>query len=242
MVRRIGYIAAAVLSLQVSVLPAAAEEISLVGRTVTLEPVPGYCALDKSRTEEKQAFNIYEQLVAPDSQLLAYWMDCHALEGIRNSTSQGVGPYILVTAARKGDRLFQTGAARHTVVDRAYNEVAGAYGKDEFPAGPEQVDAAVKEFAASAQSGSQAGASNFMGFMERNEEGLYYATAQMNAQKDAPVMAGVTGMTKIRRFVFSVVAYERYEGPQTYAALKDRAAAAVRTLITTNPYNDPYGD
>jgi hypothetical protein len=242
MVWRFAIVAVAALSVQLCAPHSSAEDISLVGRTVTLEPIPGYCPLDKSRTDEQLAFGFYETLVAPGSQLLAYWMDCQALQGLRNNTGQGGGPYILVTAARKEDRVFQTGAARHTVVDRARNEVAAAYGKDEFPAKPEQVDAAVKEFAASAKSGSQAGGSKFMGFMQRDEEGLYYATAQVNAQKDAPVMAGVTGMTKIRRFVFSVVAYERYAGPQTYAALKARATTAVRTLITTNPYNDTYGD
>lgn len=246
MARRFKFVAAAVLSLQLCVPPAMAEEISLAGQTVTLEPIPGFCALDKSRTVEKQAFNIYEALLAPDSQLLAFWVDCVALEAMRSDTG-GLGPYILVTASWKDGRLFRTGAARHTVVERARNEIAAAYGRDEFPLDPdiqarEKIDGAVKAFAAGVKNGTQSGTQKFMGFMGRDDEGLYYATAQIKAQADAYVVAGVTGMTKIRRFVFSAIAYERYADPQTFLTLRDRAATAVETLIAKNPFNDPYGD
>ncbi len=247
MVRKSGFVAAAVLSLQFCVPPATAEEISLAGHAVTLEPIPGFCALDKSRTLEKQAFNIYEELLAPDSQLLAFWMDCGALEAIRNNTGDGLGPYILVTASWKNDRVFETGAARRLVVERARNEIAGAYGRDEFPLNPdaqarEKIDSTVKAFAAGVKNGSQSGTQKFMGFMGRDEEGLYYAAAQMKAQADANVVAEVTGMTKVRRFVFSAIAYERYADPQTFLTLKDRATTAVNTLIARNPFNDSYGN
>ena len=247
MVRIFGFVAAAVLSLQFSALPAAAEVISLAGHTVTLEPIPGFCALDKSRTLEKQAFNIYEEILAPESQLLAFWIDCGALEAMRSNTGDGLGPYILVTASWKNDRVFETGAARRLVVERARNEIAGAYGRDEFPLNPDlqsrdKIDGTVKSFAAGVKSGSQSGTQKFMGFMGRDENGLYYATVQMKAQADAYVLASVTGMTKIRRFVISAIAYERYADPQTFLTLKDRATTAVTTLIANNPFNDSYGN
>ena len=60
-------------------------------------------------------------------------MDCTALEAIRNNTGQGPGPYILVMAAKKGDRLFRSGHSRQEVVGQARGEIAAVYGQLEFP-------------------------------------------------------------------------------------------------------------
>lgn len=244
MIRVFTTIAAAILSLPLFVPPAAAEVMSLAGKSVTIDPIPGFCPLDKLRTDERLAFSFVEEAVGADSRLLAYWMDCTALEAIRKNTGQGPGPYILVMASKKGDRLFRSGHSRQEVVGRARAEIAAVYGQLEFPTAVDsqtqaQLNNTIETFAASSKSNGQAGASKFMGFMGRDPEGLYYATAQQNAlNKTAPVLAGVTGLTKVKQFVISAIAYDHYVDGQTFFTLKDRAKTAVKSLIAANPYEE----
>jgi hypothetical protein len=244
MIRSFAIVAAATLSLQLCAPPGAAEVLSLAGKSVTIDPISGYCALDKSRTDERLAFSFVEEAVAADSQLLAYWMECTALEAIRNNAGQGPGPYILVMASKKGDRLFRSGHSRQEVVGQARAEIAAVYGQQEFPTAMDgqtqaQLNNTIETFAASSKADGQAGASKFLGFMGRDPEGLYYATAQQNStNKTAPVLAGVTGLTKVKQFAISAIAYDRYADGQTFLALKDRAQTAVKTLIAANPYEE----
>ncbi len=210
--------------------------MSLNGWKVTIEPIPGYCALDKSRTEERLAFNVVEEIVAADNQLLAYWIECPALEAIRNGVEHPVGPYILVMASKKLGRLFQSAHSRQAVVERARAEIASVYGQEEFPA---DLNSKIEALAAAAKGTGQAGASKFLGFMGRDAEGLYYATAQQNpANKTAPVLAGVTSLTKVKQFVISAISYDHYVDAQTFLTLRDRGQAVVQSLIAANPYDE----
>lgn len=216
----------------------------MAGKTVTIDPIPGYCPLDMSRTDERLAFSFVEEVVAADSQLLAYWMDCTALEAIRKNVGQGPGPYILVMASKKGDRLFRSGHSRQEVVGQARAEIAAVYGPQEFPAAVDsqtqaQLNSTIETFAATSKANGQAGASKFLGFMGRDAESLYYATAQQNSvNKTAPVLAEVTALTKVKQFVISAVAYDHYVNEQTFFTLKDRAQTAVQSLIAANPYEE----
>jgi len=244
MIRTSTIVAAATLSLQLFSPPAAAEIVSLAGKAVTIDPIPGYCPLDKSRTDERIAFSFMEELVAADSQLLAFWVECSALEASRNNAGQGFGPYILVMAAKKEGRPFRSGHSRQEVVEQARGEIAGVYGEEEFPANldsqtREHLNREIEEFAASAKKRGQAGASTFLGFMGRDPESLYYATAQQSSpNKTAPVLAGVTALTKVKQFVFSAIAYDHYVDAQTFLTLKDRGQTTVRALIAANPYDE----
>ena len=75
--------------------------------------------------------------------------------------------------------------------------------------------------------------------MGRDPESLYYATAQQNStNKTAPVLAGVTALTKVKQFVFSAIAYDHYVDAQTFLTLKDRGQTTVRALIAANPYDE----
>lgn len=244
MIRTFAIAAAATLSLQLCAPPAAAEVMSLAGKAVTIDPIPGYCPLDKSRTDEGQAFNFVEEHVGADSRLLAYWMECTALEAIRNGVEHSATPYILVMAAKKDSQLFRTGHSRQEVIGQARVEIGAVYGQEEFSADlssqtREQVNSEIEALAAAANGNGQAGASKFLGFMGRDPEVLYYATAQQNAQnKAAPVLAGVTALTKVEQFVISAVAYDRYVDAQTFLTLKKLGQAAVQSLIAANPYEE----
>lgn len=244
MIRTFAIAAAATLSLQLCAPPAAAEVMSLAGKSVTIEAIPGYCPLDTSRTDEGQAFSFVEEHVAADSRLLAYWMECTALEAIRNGVEHSATPYILVMAAKKDGQLFRTGHSRQEVVERARVEIGAVYGQMEFPADlnsqtREQLNREIEAFAAAANGNGQASASKFLGFMGRDPEGLYYATAQQNAlNKTAPVLAGVTALTKVKQFVISAIAYDRYADAQTFLTLRDLDQAAVQSLIAANPYEE----
>ena len=244
MVRMLAITAAAAFSLQLCALPAAAEVMSIEGRAVTIDPIPGYCALDKTRTDERLAFSFIEEQMAASAQLLAYWIECPALEAIRNNTAQGVGPYILVVAAKKGDRVFRTGITRREVIAQSRTEIGAVYGDEEFPAdldsqARKQLDSTIKAFATAAKVSGPAGASKFLGFMGQDTEGLYYATAQQNAlNKQAPVLAGVTALTKVKQFVISAIAYDHYVDGQTYLTLKDKGQTAVQSLIAANPFDE----
>ncbi len=244
MIRTFAIIAAATLLPQLCAPPAAAEVLSLVGKSVTIDPIPGYCPLDKSRTDEGQAFSFVEEHVGADSQLLAYWMECTALEAIRNGVAHSATPYILVLATKKDGRPFRSGHSRQEVVGELRVEIGKAYGQAEFPTDlnsqtRERLNSEIEAFAATAKANGQAGASKFLGFMGRDPEGLYYATVQQNAlNKTAPLLAGVTALTKVKQFVFSAIAYDRYVDAQTFLTLKDTGQTALQSLVAANPYEE----
>lgn len=196
-------VAATFLGLPLWPTPAAAEVISIGSRALTIEPIAGYCALDKANDVESRLYGSTESAVNAQYQLLAYWVECDVLKDFRAGGSKALIPYILVMATKKHEWVYTTTLSRQDLVDRTFAELA---------AGPK-----VK------------------GVMEKDADGLYFGQMRQVAsdQKEA-MLAGVTGMTKVKRFVLSAVAYDMYADEQTFRTLQDRAATAVRSLIAAN--------
>jgi hypothetical protein len=229
-------VAAAVLCIALWAPAAAGEVISVAGRALTVNPIAGYCPLDKTRDVEKRVYSTVESAIRAQDELLAYWVDCKALSDFRAGASAHLAPYILIMASRKHDRVFQTWVSREGFLDGTYEQLTTAFGREKFLADPssekqEQANKTIADFAAN----SQVGERKVMGVMGRDDDGVYFALIQrIAADQQGKPMAGVTGMTKVKRFVLSAAAYDLHADAQTFLALKDRAAAAVRSLIAAN--------
>lgn len=184
-------------------MPAVAEVISIGARAVTVDPIAGYCALDKYNDNERRVYESAESAVSAQYRLLAYWVDCAVLKDSRAGGSKALIPYILVMATKKYDWVYTTTLSRQDLVDRTFAELAK---------GPKAT-----------------------GVMEKDAEGLYFGQMQqVTLDQKAAMMASVTGMTKVKRFVLSAVAYDIYADEQTFHTLKDRAATTIRSLIAAN--------
>lgn len=172
-------------------------------RALALEPIAGYCALDKANDIERRQYSSTESAVSAQYRLLAYWVDCDVLKDFRAGVSKALIPCILVMATKKHEWVYTTTLSRQDLVDRTFAELAAA--------------------------------PKVTGVMEKDADGVYFGQMQKVTwdQKEA-VVAGVTGMTKVKRFVLSAVAYGLYANQQTFLTLKDRAATAVRSLIAAN--------
>ena len=200
-------VAATVLWLLLWPTPAAAEVISIDGLALTIEPIAGYCALDKANDNERRLYGSTESAVNAQYQLLAYWVDCVVLKDSRAGGSKPLIPYILVLATKKHEWVYTTTLSRQDLVDRTFVELAGT--------------------------------PNATSVLEKDADGLYFGQMrQVTSDQKQAVLAGVTGMTKIKRFVLSAVAYDLYADEQTFLTLKDRAATAVRSLIAANRANE----
>jgi hypothetical protein len=195
--------AATILWLPLWPTPAVAEVVSIGSRALTLEPIAGYCALDKANDIERRLYSSTESAVSAQYQLLAYWVDCDVLKDFRAGVSEALIPYILVMASKKYDWIYTTTLSRQDLVDRTFAELATG--------------------------------SKVTGVMEKDADGVYFGQMrQVTSDQKAAVMAGVTGMTKVKRFVLSAVAYDLYADQRTFLTLKERAATAVRSLIAAN--------
>jgi hypothetical protein len=196
-------LAATILWLPLWPAPAPAEVVSIGARSLTLDPIAGYCALDKTNDNERRVYGAAESAVSAQYRLLAYWVDCDVLKDFRAGGSKALIPYVLVMAAKKYDWVYTTTLSRQDVVDRTFAELAK---------GPK-----------------------VPGVMERDADGVYFGQMrQITSDQKTVAMAGVTGMTKVKRFVLSAVAYDIYANDQTFRTLKDRAATTVQSLIAAN--------
>jgi hypothetical protein len=196
-------VAATVLWLPLWATQTTAEVISIGSRALTVEPIAGYCALDKANDIERRLYGSAESAVHAQYRLLAYWVDCDVLKDFRAGGSKPLIPYILVMATKKHEWVYTTTLSRQDLVDRTFTELATG--------------------------------SKTTGVLEKDADGVYFGQMQQvtSDQKEA-MMAGVTGVTKVKRFVLSAVAYDLYADEQTFRTLKDRAATAVRSLIAAN--------
>ncbi|HEY7687455.1 MAG TPA: hypothetical protein VH835_02125 [Dongiaceae bacterium] len=220
------------------VMPAAAEVLSLDGKAVTIEPIAGYCAIDRSRDVERQAFSSLESALGAESRLLGYWVECQTLEAVRSQGSHELVPYILILASKRNDRLFETNLKRQDVLKQMQTHFAASFGNEPFLSDASdqarmQADKAVREFESGVKSSGQTGARKTMGMMGRDDEAVYSAEILASGGPQAP-MASVTGTTVIKKLIMSAVAYDRYMDAKTFLLLKDRAGTAMRSLIAAN--------
>lgn len=237
-------IAAAVLGLHLGAAPAAAEVFSIDNRVLTIDPIPGYCALDRTNDVERRVYGAVDSAVKAQAKLLGYWVDCKALESFRAGTTTDLNPHILVMANKKHGYVFETRYSRQELLNQTYGELTEALGSQVFlaevnDATKTQLKKTIADFTAASQSSAQVGDTKFMGVMERDTDGIYFAQVQHIAidQKET-ILAGVTGTTKVKRFALNATAYDTYADEQTFLTLRERAATALRSLIAANPADE----
>src|SRR5215467_8899013 len=94
-------------------LSASAETLTLAGKTVVLEPPPGYCALDAARPQEAEVIAFNEKMQQPRNHVIMQLADCDELAEFRAGKRQlfeKYGQYF--TAVRDGAVRLVTGYAR----------------------------------------------------------------------------------------------------------------------------------
>jgi hypothetical protein len=239
-----GVIAAAFLCLQLWGAPAAAEVFSIDNRVLTIEPIPGYCALDRTNDTERRFYGAVDSAIKAQARLLGYWVDCEALKSFRAGATADLNPHILVMANKKHGYVFETRLSRQELLKQTYAELKAALGSHVFlaevnDATKTQLKKTIADFTAASQSSAQVGDTKFMGVMERDTDGIYFAQVQhITINQKETILAGVTGTTKVKRFALNATAYDVYADEQTFLTLREHAATALRALIAANPADE----
>jgi len=217
--------------------PAAAENVHVGGRVLTINPPAGFCALDRDREDDAAIYDRMDTLMQGFGQLLTYWVDCSKLAAYRSGQSLRLTPYALVAAPMSAGHVLVEDIPRKRYLDVLEGAWARAGGAEKLQA---QIEGIVRErFADDAarnpQLGLVAGEMRVFGLLERDDLAVYVALGQrMSQDGDDFIMAAVGGGSIVAGVVTWVYVYEEYSEPATYDRLKTNARRMLRRLIVDN--------
>jgi hypothetical protein len=230
--RRVGI--AAILALTAINAEASAETLTLAGRTVSLEPPAGYCALDPARPNEAELIAFNEKMQQPRNHVLMQLADCDELADFRNG---------------KRDKFIRYGQYFTPVSDGTVKALAGytrasflAEGAKELPkldsaALVDEVAAKLREGAGGAVAGAK-----FLGVLNEDDAGLYLGIAVGNVSVGNQTVSagamGIVGLTLVNQISVSLGLYQANVGPEAVPDMLSRVRQTLGSIVRANADNE----
>jgi hypothetical protein len=201
-----------------------AENITVAGRTLSIDLPPSYCVLDRSDPAEDEMFRIMERIQAGMNRVLVVFYDCAELARMRRGESNTFDRYgQILTPIREqaypGITREVYFAELTKVFDRAF--AIGAR------LGQENIGEVIPEI--------QIGEARSLGVLETDEAALYAGMLEKIAfEGEEFTVAAVISMTLVKDVPVSVNLYRPYEGDASIDLLLMEQQRFLRRLVQEN--------
>ena len=212
--------------------------VGLSDAMLTLPIPPGYCAIAPTSPDLAESFASVEAAFGKGTCLLAWFVECGALEAVRDGTAPTVSlfaDYGLYVTPINEDGVFQhfPGTRRATFV----RQVAGS-----LPPLDRDLLSITVAKSQSINDKTDSGlrmSTREIGLMNSDAYAYYLATAvELTLNDERRALLGVAATTLVHRIAVSTIVYGGPNGAGTIEMLEERARAATLTLIAINPGGD----
>jgi len=201
-----------------------AANITVAGRTLSIDLPPSYCALDRGDPAEDEMFRIMERIQAGMNRVLVVFYDCAELARMRRGESNTFDRYGQILTPIKEQAY--PGITREVyfaelakVFDRAF--AIGAR------LGQESIGEVIPEI--------QIGEARSLGVLETDEAALYAGMLEKIAfEGEEFTVAAVISMTLVKDVPVSINLYRPYEGDASLDLLLMEQQRFLRRLVQEN--------
>lgn len=201
-----------------------AETAWIAGRTLTVEPPSGYCALDRDDSNENEMYRVMERIQEGMNRVLVVFYDCAELRSMR---------------AGKTDTFDRYGQILTPVREQAYPGIPRDIYFSELRAVFDQA------FAIGARRGQEnvkkvvpdmrVGEARNLGILEEDDAALYAGMLEKVAfEGKAFTVAAVVSMTLVHGVPLSVNLYRPYEGQESFDKLLEEQRRFMKALVQRN--------
>ena len=223
---------------QVASTEATSIVVRLSDAMLNLPIPPGYCAIAPTAPDLAQSFAAVEASFGKGTCLLAWFVECGALEAVRAGTAPSVtlfADYGLYVTPINDDGVFQQfpDMTRATFV----REIAGSM--PPFDREPLSITVAKSQsFHDKTDSGLRM-STREIGLLSSDAHAYYLATAaELTLNDERRALLGVAATTLVHRIAVSTIVYGGPNGAFTLDMLEERARAVTLSLIAANPGGD----
>ncbi len=209
---------------------ASAQDATLFGRQIHLQPPRGYCVADEAHVERRIVARVREGLQS-QGPLLAMFVDCAELQRARaagREVEDGFDDYATYCALMShGELRAIDQVSRQEFLDRMAQPARPGIDQD-------VIDKAMKQLH---DMGSTFTSGRYLGILDLDASAIYMGIAMSAPGQDGTAPArylGVSGLTLIKGVRISVNRVRRYERPEDLPVLLAGQKQALSALVAAN--------